>query len=103
MGGTGVTGQLGTITRDDCSFFFFNDTSPPEFYTLSLHDALPIFAVGGDGRHAPVKIDGTGGQAGRNCRGQLLVPPNDVVALIGGAEDAEVARLRLKAEQIHQV
>src|SRR5207253_3877638 len=25
-------------------FFFFNDTAPSEFYTLSLHDALPIFA-----------------------------------------------------------
>src|SRR5438876_10983173 len=24
------------------SFFFFNDTAPPEIYTLSLHDALPI-------------------------------------------------------------
>src|SRR5947207_6980196 len=23
-------------------FFFFNGTSPPEIYTLSLHDALPI-------------------------------------------------------------
>src|SRR5690349_23194911 len=23
-------------------FFFFNDTAPTEFYTLSLHDALPI-------------------------------------------------------------
>src|SRR5699024_12864521 len=23
-------------------FFFFNDTSTPEIYTLSLHDALPI-------------------------------------------------------------
>src|SRR3546814_14202501 len=31
------------------SFFFFNDTAPPEIYTychtLSLHDALPIYAV----------------------------------------------------------
>src|SRR5687768_18010583 len=25
-------------------FFFFNDTATPEIYTLSLHDALPIFA-----------------------------------------------------------
>src|SRR5947208_5071437 len=25
-----------------CSFFF-TDTAPPEIYTLSLHDALPIF------------------------------------------------------------
>src|SRR5207248_11495155 len=24
------------------SFFFFNATAPPELYTLSLHDALPI-------------------------------------------------------------
>src|SRR6266480_7796655 len=25
-------------------FFFFNDTATTEFYTLSLHDALPIYA-----------------------------------------------------------
>ena len=29
-------------------FFFFNDTATTEIYTLSLHDALPIFgALGG--------------------------------------------------------
>src|SRR5438105_12629157 len=28
-----------------CSFFFFNDTAPTEIYTLSLHDALPIYWV----------------------------------------------------------
>src|SRR3712207_7140506 len=27
-------------------FFFFNDTATTEIYTLSLHDALPIFAPG---------------------------------------------------------
>src|SRR2546430_12916662 len=27
------------------SFFFFNDTATTEIYTLSLHDALPIFHV----------------------------------------------------------
>src|SRR5262249_61952828 len=26
------------------SFFFFTDPAPPEIYTLSLHDALPISA-----------------------------------------------------------
>src|SRR4249920_4122567 len=26
-------------------FFFFNDTATTEIYTLSLHDALPIFKV----------------------------------------------------------
>src|SRR2546422_11497788 len=28
-------------------FFFFNDTATTEIYTLSLHDALPIFSGGG--------------------------------------------------------
>src|SRR6266511_3146474 len=27
------------------SFFFFNDTASTEFYTLSLHDALPIWPL----------------------------------------------------------
>src|SRR5260370_38548881 len=27
------------------SFFFFNDTATTEIYTLSLHDALPIFRI----------------------------------------------------------
>src|SRR5688572_31003149 len=27
-------------------FFFFNDTATTEIYTLSLHDALPIFPAG---------------------------------------------------------
>src|SRR3989475_12576633 len=35
-----------------CCFFFFNDTATTEIYTLSLHDALPIWIVFGelDGR-----------------------------------------------------
>src|SRR5256885_10798807 len=41
-------------------FFFFNDTATTEIYTLSLHDALPIFgpAAGHSGngrRHASVR------------------------------------------------
>src|SRR2546426_7768264 len=38
-----------------CFFFFFNDTATTEIYTLSLHDALPIyrpaFAVGRRGHY----------------------------------------------------
>src|SRR2546430_16670021 len=34
------------------AFFFFNDTATTEIYTLSLHDALPIYGdVGGPRRH----------------------------------------------------
>src|SRR5436853_3272640 len=38
-------------------FFFFNDTAPTEIYTLSLHDALPIFRPADRrvaGHHRPV-------------------------------------------------
>src|ERR1019366_1345991 len=37
-------------------FFFFNDTATTEIYTLSLHDALPIF--GGE------RAEGAGGPGG---------------------------------------
>src|SRR5947199_8177237 len=48
-------------------FFFFNDTATTEIYTLSLHDALPIFprraSVEGDaqGRGAVGDAGGGGG------------------------------------------
>src|SRR5256885_3537462 len=39
------------VSRGFFFFFFFNDTATTEIYTLSLHDALPIFgdddALGG--------------------------------------------------------
>src|SRR5256885_12186599 len=31
------------LSADASLFFFFNDTATTEIYTLSLHDALPIF------------------------------------------------------------
>src|SRR6266496_4445072 len=33
-------------------FFFFNDTATTEIYTLSLHDALPIWAPASSSRRA---------------------------------------------------
>src|SRR5947209_19907721 len=48
--------------------FFFNDTAPTEIYTLSLHDALPIYVaqvrnegdrVGIDRRGAGVDVGAT--------------------------------------------
>src|SRR6266516_8017753 len=38
-------------------FFFFNDTATTEIYTLSLHDALPIYA-GAFSRLLALAIDG---------------------------------------------
>src|SRR5688572_33495440 len=33
------------LSSSFCVSFFFNDTATTEIYTLSLHDALPIFSV----------------------------------------------------------
>src|SRR3712207_9164184 len=37
------TVQLSHRVLHYCLFFFFNDTATTEIYTLSLHDALPIY------------------------------------------------------------
>src|SRR3712207_8493998 len=47
--------------------FFFNDTATTEIYTLSLHDALPIFPH--LGRRGDVRL--RGGVASRLCPGDL--------------------------------
>src|SRR5256885_16406037 len=40
------------VVFDLILFFFFNDTATTEIYTLSLHDALPIyFHDGGRAKH----------------------------------------------------
>src|SRR5256884_9768788 len=39
-------------------FFFFNDTATTEIYTLSLHDALPIFAPSAFPRRSSSKRSG---------------------------------------------
>src|SRR5215510_1862052 len=45
FGRRGVSQRVGRRMglRRMCCFFFFNDTATTEIYTLSLHDALPIW------------------------------------------------------------
>src|SRR3712207_7937548 len=48
--------------------FFFNDTATTEIYTLSLHDALPIYAVQPDIEAERKKRDEI--EAGKECRSE---------------------------------
>src|SRR2546430_8907442 len=62
-------------------FFFFNDTATTEIYTLSLHDALPIW-VGVGVRHDPVHevagaLYGRGVLGPRHHQGRQLVQLGD--------------------------
>src|SRR3989454_5654608 len=61
------------VCHDACFlFFFFNDTATTEIYTLSLHDALPIYPVrrGDLGRRRPHRPRGDGGRLPRGGRGR---------------------------------
>src|SRR5258708_39161551 len=40
-------------------FFFFNDTATTEIYTLSLHDALPIYMTATSSRLSGVLLSST--------------------------------------------
>src|SRR3712207_6917696 len=50
------------------AFFFFNDTATTEIYTLSLHDALPIYQRHHRGPH----------QRGRQAGGEVRVAEDRV-------------------------
>src|SRR2546430_17410760 len=63
------------------TFFFFNDTATTEIYTLSIHDALPIY-----GLSAQVTIAGAEG-----ANDQLVV---------NGLEDRKSTRLNSSHSQI---
>src|SRR5229473_8008966 len=55
------------------SFFFFNDTATTEIYTLSLHDALPIFLLSRERRRR-----GFRGTATRKNRTSFCLPARKI-------------------------
>src|SRR3712207_8371897 len=61
---------------DYVCFFCFNDTATTEIYTLSLHDALPIFHRPGDPAHVAGRGDPPDGVGGtRRDRGVPVPRP----------------------------
>src|SRR2546430_16173068 len=67
-------------------FFFFNDTATTEIYTLSLHDALPIFV---DATGTPRCLPSTFGAPTRTLSRELAT-----------AEDRKSTRLNSSHSQI---
>src|SRR5256885_17177279 len=81
--------QLLLLTTDGvCEvffFFFFNDTATTEIYTLSLHDALPIYQgvvprAGDD--HEPAAGDAVGHGRSEEHTSELQSPCNLVCRLL---------------------
>src|SRR5436305_7748349 len=69
------------------SFFFFNDAATTEIYTLSLHDALPIFEVVFPPRAHIVEL------AGGAVVAALQLAPQHEAGAEAGPEDRKSTRL----------
>src|SRR3712207_7263186 len=73
-------------------FFFFNDTATTEIYTLSLHDALPIW------RHDAVRDTGARAPRGARVRGARLPRDRHRRAVDGSARTSRLHH-RLRSEE----
>src|SRR3712207_9231113 len=73
--------------------FFFNDTATTEIYTLSLHDALPIW-LPGNGRHST--CDGAT-RARRRVRVGLFGDPKPETGVAAGQQDQDRKSTRLNS------
>src|SRR5689334_25216206 len=70
--------------------FFFNDTATTEIYTLSLHDALPIY--GAEQRRVPVLGGPHHRAAAAGARDDLAVGVLDLPALPPRSEERRVGK-----------
>src|SRR5260221_13123335 len=68
------------ITLHIIFFFFFNDTATTEIYTLSLHDALPIYAVVHEGHAGRLVGIGHGRDAGADRKSTRLNSSHTVIS-----------------------
>src|SRR2546426_816701 len=74
--------------------FFFNDTATTEIYTLSLHDALPIYFPPGGGV-VPVERRRGGARADPDRHLPVGEAGGDAAADFAGAAEHEYERLLL--------
>src|SRR5258708_27421463 len=79
------------------SFFFFNDTATTEIYTLSLHDALPIYAEIVCGTHTGIKWHRqiTLGRRSEEHTSELQSPDHLVCRLLLEKKKKPLLQLRL--------
>src|SRR2546430_10498177 len=86
-------------------FFFFNDTATTEIYTLSLHDALPIYVrAGRDADPAHLRGQRVRHEIAREVGGrddvELVGPGEDLLEEGVGDRDRKSTRLNSSHSQI---
>src|SRR5258705_6552118 len=84
------------------AFFFFNDTATTEIYTLSLHDALPIFNRIGwrCGRLPPLDDDAAFGAARHHRASRVRAQRRDRGIEVRGLIKADRKSTRLNSSHL---
>src|SRR3712207_7580286 len=81
--------------------FFFNDTATTEIYTLSLHDALPIFAMPTTSS-APPSIPSTSESRSSpylRCSNSITHTPTSADGTLPTASHSDIARCTVRSEE----
>src|ERR1022692_941827 len=73
-------------------FFFFNDTATTEIYTLSLHDALPIWEANATSLGEAASISGTAEWFPNGEGFNEVAPGNGVAQLESGCAGRRLSR-----------
>src|SRR2546421_8559893 len=79
-------------------FFFFNDTATTEIYTLSLHDALPIWRFTGWRQALCAHVGARAGHRGRSRDGRRLCRSEEHTSELQSRSDL-VCRLLLEKKK----
>src|SRR5690606_41922741 len=85
--------------------FFFTDTATPEIYTLSLHDALPIYeavvGVGHEQRFGPGVFENLGFRVGHLPAGAKMADRSEEHTSELQSRENLVCRLLLEKKKTH--
>src|SRR3712207_8194800 len=84
-----------------CWVFFFNDTATTEIYTLSLHDALPIYWAAPDPREG--ELAAVPGVHGAEHLRQRLARRRDAASLDGRQRVGRVVAQRRSEEHTSEL
>src|SRR3712207_9436471 len=86
---------VGSVSLCLRTIFFLNVTAPPKIYSLSLHDALPIYDPAGEGDHVQV-ARGEAPAAAEAERARQPEPARD-----GAATSVDRKSTRLNSSHAH--
>src|SRR5258708_30761089 len=94
--------MMTAITSPVATIFFFNDTATTEIYTLSLHDALPIYIARRLSREAITSVRGSAELVSEFIEGSGMTGRSEEHTSELQSPDHLVCRLLLEKKKEHE-